>query len=85
MFVENLKMTHKGKDYMQAAKEAYSHLAADPVRLKMAEASDCKRLLNTWLSNQKTKHNGKQPTASTNEQVSDLVDSYLAAKKAGAI
>ena len=58
IFVENLKMTHKGKDFMQAAKESYAHLAADPVRLKMAESSDCKKLLNTWLSNQKTHKNG---------------------------
>lgn len=85
MFVENLKMTHKGKDFMQAAKEAYAHLAADPIRLHSAEASDCKRLLNTWLSNQKINKNGKQPTARTNEEISNLVNGYMAAKKAGSI
>lgn len=58
MFVDTLKMTHKGKDFMQAAKESFAHLAADPIRLKMAESHDCKKLLNTWLANQKNKHNG---------------------------
>jgi len=83
IFVENLKSTHKGKDFMQAAKEAYAHLSADPLRLKVAESSDCKRLLNTWLSNQKNKH-GKQ-TVTTKEQISDLVDNYMAAKKSGLV
>jgi len=58
MFVDTLKMTHRGKDFMQAAKESFAHLAADPVRLKMAESQDCKKLLNTWLTNQKIKPNG---------------------------
>jgi len=84
MFVESLKMTHKGKDFMQAAKESYAHLAADPVRLKMAETQDCKRLLNTWLSNQKIQKNGKQPTASTVEDWTNIATSYLASKETGA-
>lgn len=60
MFAETLKMTHKGKDFMQAAKESYAHLSADPIRLKMAENSDCKKLLNTWLTNQKNNKNGTE-------------------------
>lgn len=44
-------------------------------------------ITNGWtgLFDLKKTNNGKQPTASTNEQVSDLVDSYLAAKKAGRV
>jgi len=60
IWVDGLKMTHKGKDFMQAAKESFAHLAADPVRLKMAEASDCKKLLNTWLTNQRINKNGTE-------------------------
>ena len=84
IFVDNLKMTHKGKDFMQAAKEAYAHLAADPVRLKIAESADCKKLLNTWLSNQKIQKHGKQPTANTVEDWTNIATSYLASKEPGA-
>ena len=77
IFVENLKMTHKGKDFMQAAKESYAHLAADPVRLKMAESSDCKKLLNTWLSNQKTNKNGAKKGFDINAAENSIAD-YIA-------
>jgi len=77
IYVENLKMTHKGKDFMQAAKEAYSHLSADPVRLKMAETQDCKRLLNTWLSNQKIQQNGTKKGFDLNAAENSIAD-YIA-------
>ncbi len=76
IYVENLKMTHKGKDFMQAAKESYSHLAADSLRLKNAESSDCKKLLNTWLTNQR--NNGKQ--INTPETRASKLDEYFATK-----
>lgn len=63
IYVDRLKMAHPGKDIQQAAKEAYAHLAADSQRLYNADGSDCKRLLNTWLSNQKVKPNGQQKLA----------------------
>lgn len=53
MFVEQMKMTHRGKDLHQAAKEAFNHMAADKHRLRNADEADVKRLVNTWLSNQK--------------------------------
>jgi len=56
MFLEVLRMTHKTKDIPQAINESYLHLMSDEVRLAMADKADCKRLLNTWLSN--TKVNG---------------------------
>lgn len=76
IYVENLKMTHKGKDFMQAAKESYAHMAADSVRLKNADSSDCKKLLNTWLTNQK--NNGKQ--INTPESRASKLDEYFASK-----
>ena len=61
MFLEVLRMTHKTKDIPQAINESYLHLMSDEVRLSMADKADCKRLLNTWLSNTKVtkkKENG---------------------------
>lgn len=57
IFMEKMQMSHKGKDIDQAIMESYAHMAADSHRLALAESSDCKKLLNTWLSNAK-------PTAS---------------------
>ena len=59
IFMESMKMNHKGKDIDQAIKDSYAHMAADPHRLARAEPSDCKKLLNTWLSN--AKPNGSEP------------------------
>jgi len=59
IFMESMKMNHKGKDIEQAIKDSYAHMAADPHRLARAEPSDCKKLLNTWLSN--AKPNGSEP------------------------
>jgi hypothetical protein len=59
IFLENLKMSQKGKDIDQAILESYAHMAADSIRLSRADSSDCKKLLNTWLSN--TKPNGSEP------------------------
>lgn len=53
IFLENLKMSQKGKDVDQAIMESYAHMAADPLRLARADSSDCRKLLNTWLSNMK--------------------------------
>lgn len=53
IFMEQMKMNHKGKDIEQSIKESFAHLAADPHRLAISQAADCKRLLNTWLSNAK--------------------------------
>jgi hypothetical protein len=57
IFMESMKMNHKGKDIDQAIKDSYAHMAADPHRLARAEPSDCKKLLNTWLTNIKTNGN----------------------------
>lgn len=53
IFLENLKMSQKGKDIDKAIKESYAHMAADNQRLARSDSSDCKKLVNTWLSNTK--------------------------------
>jgi len=65
MFLEVIRMTHKTKDIPQAINESYIHLASDEVRLSMANKADCKRLLNTWLSNQRV--NGKDKSKTLHE------------------
>jgi len=59
MFLENLKMTHKGKDVNQAIKESYNHVASDSLRLHNLDGAGAKRLVNTWLTNT-TRTNGHQ-------------------------
>lgn len=61
IYLENLKMTHKGKDIQQAIKEAYNHVASDSLRLHNLDGAGAKRLVNTWLTNMKAT-NGKPKT-----------------------
>lgn len=60
IYLERMKMNHRGKDVTRAMIDSFSYLLADPVRLNNADSAECKRLLNTWLGNQKTnrKDNG---------------------------
>lgn len=86
IFVDQIQMTHKGKDIRAAFEECYTHHsnAPNPPR----ELWQWKQKLNTWLTikgNSKQTKNGKQPTASTTEDWSNIAKSYLAAKEAGAI
>ena len=46
-------MTHKGKDVKQAIAESWVFLSSDPIRLRNADSSDVKKLVNTWLGNMK--------------------------------
>lgn len=56
LWVENLKMTHRGKDIRQAWEECFIHFSASesPPR----EIWQWRQKLNTWLSNTKTSKNG---------------------------
>lgn len=74
MFVEQMKMTHRGKDLQQAAKEAFNHMAADKHRLRNADEADVKRLVNTWLSNQKIQKNGKTPGYFDKDKLARLIE-----------
>jgi len=72
LFFEQMQFAHKGKNIEQAIKESYSHLAADKMRLRNAESSDCKKLLNTWLSNQKVFNQNGTHRKNTNS--AELID-----------
>jgi hypothetical protein len=53
IWMEQMRIIHKGKDIEQAALEAYGYLICDDLRLANAETSDFKRLVNGWLSNKR--------------------------------
>lgn len=53
IFRETLAVTHKGKNVNQAISEAWVFLSADKSRLRAADSSDVKKLVNTWLGNMK--------------------------------
>lgn len=52
-FLSEISMIHRGKDVEAAILQSWAHMGADKRRLAASEASDCKKLLNTWLTNQK--------------------------------
>lgn len=60
IFLDTMKMVHRGKDIDQAVKESYAHLISDPLRLANANPSDFKRIVNSWLSNKRPE--GKRET-----------------------
>lgn len=60
IFIENLRMTHRGKDILQAWGECFIHWTEDPNPPQ--ELSDWKKKLNSWLSR---KDNGKQTSKTT--------------------
>lgn len=53
MYRETLAMTHKGKNIDQAISESWAYLSAEETRLRNADRSDVKKLVNTWLGNMK--------------------------------
>jgi hypothetical protein len=53
IWVEQMKVTHKGKDIKQAWKECYAHHSADPLS-KRFELWQWKQKLNTWLTLKKS-------------------------------
>lgn len=53
MWLETMAIIHPGKDIDLAIRQSYGHLIASPTRLQTSTVSDFKRLVNTWLSNQR--------------------------------
>lgn len=53
IWLEQMKMIHKGKDIDQAILESYGYLISDDTRLQNSDISDFKRLVNGWLSNKR--------------------------------
>ena len=62
IYFEKLEMIHKGKDVHNAIEKAYLDLLAQPERMARTTASDFKRLVNAWLSNERL-HKEEKPRA----------------------
>ena len=60
IYLDTMAIAHSGKNIDQAIIEAHAYLVADPLRAARANASDCKKLLHTWLTNSK-KNNTEKP------------------------
>ena len=73
IFLETLKMNNKDKDIPQAIKDSFAHLAADSHRLAIIDQAGCKKLVNTWLSNQRV--NGKPKQNGFDKLTSDKAES----------
>lgn len=86
IFLEQLSMTHKGKDIKQAWEECYTHHsnAPNPPR----EVWEWKQKLNTWLTIKSKEGNGKAINGINKKQQSDAaleqsVEQYYRDKVAG--
>jgi len=52
-WIETMKLVHKDKDIEQGILNAFGDLISNETRLQNADASDFKRLVNSWLANQR--------------------------------
>lgn len=50
IWLEQMAMVHKGKNIDEIIGYAFADLISQPERLEKADASDFKRLCNSWLS-----------------------------------
>jgi hypothetical protein len=53
IWLERVSMIHKGKDLDLAIEYSFIHLLSDETRLLNSDTSDFKRLVNSFLINQK--------------------------------
>ena len=53
IWLEQITMIHKGKDIEAIIGFAFMNLLSQPERLERSDASDFKRLVNSWLSKTK--------------------------------
>jgi len=53
IWLEQITMIHKGKNIEEIIGFAYMDLISQPERMETANASDFKRLVNSWLSKTK--------------------------------
>jgi len=82
IFLEQIKITHKGKDIKAAFEECYTHHsnAPNPPR----ELWQWKQKLNTWLTiKSKDKKHGIEKIISDTSERDDLIRAKFAAKRAG--
>lgn len=52
-WIETMKLVHRDKDIEQGILNAFGDLMSNEKRLQNADASDFKRLVNSWLANQR--------------------------------
>lgn len=52
-WMDTMATIHRGKDLEQAIRESFGHLIADEDRHKNSTLADCKRLVNSWLTNKR--------------------------------
>jgi hypothetical protein len=53
MWLESMAMVHRGKDIERGILEAFGDLISQPERLEQSSANDFKKLVNSWLANQR--------------------------------
>lgn len=53
IWLERISMVHRGKDIDRGILEAFGDLISQPERLEQSSANDFKKLVNSWLANQR--------------------------------
>lgn len=53
IWLERISMVHRGKDIERGILEAFGDLISQPERLEQSNANDFKKLVNSWLANQR--------------------------------
>lgn len=52
-WLEAMAFVHRGKDIERGISEAFGDLVSQPERLEQSSANDFKKLVNSWLANQR--------------------------------
>lgn len=52
-WLEAMAFVHRGKDIERGITEAFGDLISQPERLEQSSANDFKKLVNSWLANQR--------------------------------
>jgi hypothetical protein len=53
MWLESMAMVHRGKDIDRGILDAFGDLISQPERLEQSSVNDFKKLVNSWLANQR--------------------------------
>lgn len=68
-WLEAMAFVHRGKDIERGITEAFGDLISQPERLEQSSANDFKKLVNSWLANQRRV---RVPTSSQRLKFTDL-------------
>jgi len=52
-WLEAMAFVHRGKDIERGISEAFGDLVSQPERLEQSTSNDFKKLVNSWLANQR--------------------------------